>query len=99
MECLTVSVKDTAQLLGVSEATVRNYQKEGWLKPISGLPGKFRKKDVLDMIGVTEQETRPAELRKLRAERDHYKDECSRLLGILRSLTADANAACVKEGI
>ena len=57
------------------------------------------KKRQLDLICITEQDIRPAELRQLRQERDHYKAECARLLGILRSLTAAANEACVKEGI
>lgn len=85
MDCLTVTVAQAAELLGLSEKTVRQMEASGALHRLKKLPGiRFNRQDILDAAGETEVSYRPREVQALRMEVSRLKAENERLKALYR---------------
>lgn len=90
MEALTVTVAQAAELLGLSEKTVRCMEASGELHRLKKLPGiRFNRRDILDAAGETEVSYRPRDVQALRMEVSRLKAENEKLKALFRQrLTA-----------
>lgn len=85
MDCLTVTVAQAAELLGLSEKTVRQMEASGALHRLKKLPGiRFNRQDILDAAGETEVSYRPRDVQALRMEVSRLKAENERLKALYR---------------
>lgn len=90
MDCLTVTVAQAAELLGLSEKTIRQMETSGALHRLKKLPGiRFNRQDILDAAGETEVSYRPRDVQALRMEVERLKAENKKLKALYRQrLTA-----------
>lgn len=101
MECLTYSVKEAAEILGVSQDYIRKLDANNTLPRLKKFKGtiRFARKDVLALADEAEGTIRPSEVRQLKLELEREKEETQRLRGVIRSICAAANSAAVDEGL
>ncbi len=101
MEYVTLSAKETAEVLGIALSSVYELKASGKLKPCKNLPGiKFRKKDVLALVELG-TEYGAFEYQRLKRSHDTVQQENAELKRQLLKLAAEVNLMCsqlVKEG-
>lgn len=85
MESLTVTVKQAAELLGVSEDTIRQMEADGALKRLKKLRGvRFNRKTILDVAEEQENGIRWRDYTALKAENQRLKEENEALKSLFR---------------
>lgn len=101
MEKLTYSVKEAAEVLGLSVDSIRKMEVNGILPRLKKIPGciRFSKKDVLACVDLVDQDVRPSQIRQLQAELARERTENERLRERLRKLVIAANQAAMEEGL
>ncbi len=91
MEALTVTVKQAADLLGVSEDTIRQMEADGCLKRLKKLRGvRFNRKAILDAAEEQEDGVRRRDYLALQAENQKLKAENAELKALLRRRLSEA---------
>ena len=97
---LTYSVKEAAEVLNVSEDSIRKMEANGSIRRLKKVPGiRFSRKDILACADLTDQDIRPSQIRQLKADLDRERTENERLRERLRKLIIAANQAAVEEGL
>lgn len=101
MERLAYSVKEVAEMLGLSTDYIRKMEANGTLPKLKRVTGciRFSKKDVLACADLVDQDVRPSQIRQLQAELARERTENERLRERLRKLIIAANQAAVEEGL
>ena len=101
MERLAYSVKEVAEMLGLSTDYIRKMEANGTLPKLKRVTGciRFSKKDVLACADLVDQDVRPSQIRQLQAELARERTENERLRERLRKLISAANQAAVEEGL
>lgn len=93
MESLTVTVRQAADLLGVSEDTVRNMEADGTLVRLKKLRGiRFNRKAILDVAEEQEDGIRRCDYTALKAENQRLKEENKALKSLFRQRLSTALA-------
>lgn len=101
MERLTYTVKEAAEVLGLSEDSIRKMDANGVLPRLKKIPGciRFSRKDVLACADLVDQDVRPSQIRQLKADLEKEREENERLKCRLRQLCAAINKAAADEGM
>lgn len=101
MDKLTYSVKEAAEVLGLSPESIRKMEVNGILPRLKKIPGciRFSRRDVLACADLVDQDVRPSQIRKLQADLAREREANARLRERLRQLIIAANQAAVEEGL
>ena len=93
MEALTVTVKQAADLLGVSEDTIRQMEADGSLKRLKKLRGvRFNRQAILDAAEEQEDGIRRKDYQALLAENRRLREENDNLRALFRQRLSEALA-------
>lgn len=89
MECLTYSVKEVAEILGISPQAVYAMRDEGKIKQLKNVAGvKFAKHDVMALVKLGD-EVNAFNFKQLKIKNEALEKENERLKSFIKRITSD----------
>lgn len=96
MEKITASIKEAAEILGVSERTITRMRDDGKLTALDAFDAvKFRLKDVLALAELDPDDVTAFEYRRMKKRLEALEDENSALRETLKAVYMAAAGALI----